>query len=89
MKERSEKGEEDTGMIARIAGTVILSAIVFVVVSLLVSLGVLWMTDGVFRGALIGVICGTAAAFTVGAVSTAVGRRSSDENETSDGGQAH
>ena len=74
-------------MIARIAGTVILSALVFVGVSLLVSLGVLWMTDGVLRGALIGVICGTAAAFTVGAVSTAVGRRSSDESERSDGGQ--
>jgi len=38
-------------MIARIAGTVILSAIVFVVVTLLVGLGVLWATDGVFRGA--------------------------------------
>jgi hypothetical protein len=73
-------------MIARIAGTVILSAIVFVV-TLLVGLGVLWATEGVFRGALIGVICGTAAAFTVGAVGIAVGRRSSDENERSRSGQ--
>jgi uncharacterized membrane protein len=72
-------------MIARIAGTVILSAIVFVVVTLLVGLGVLWATEGVFRGALIGVICGTAA-FTVGAVGIAVGRRSSDENERSRSG---
>ncbi|HEX5913237.1 MAG TPA: hypothetical protein VFY54_08930 [Rubrobacter sp.] len=63
-------------MIARIAGTVILSAIVIVVVSLLVGLGVLWATEGVFRGALIGVICGTAAAFTVGTVGIAAGRRS-------------
>jgi hypothetical protein len=73
-------------MIARISGTVILSAIVFVVVTLLVGLGVLWATEGVFRGALIGVICGTAAAFTVGAVGIAVGRRSSDENERSRSG---
>ena len=50
--ERREEGE--TGMNARIAGTVMLSAIVFVVVSLLVGLGVLWATEGVFRGALIG-----------------------------------
>jgi hypothetical protein len=61
-------------MIARIAGTVILSVIVFVVVSLLVSLGVLWLTGGVARGAVIDVMCGLAAAFAVGAVSTAVGR---------------
>jgi len=81
VKERIEEGE--TGRIARIAGTVILSAIVFVVVSLLVSVGVYWATDGVFKGALIGVICGTAAAFAVGAVGIAVGRRSSDEGSRS------
>jgi hypothetical protein len=45
-------------MIARIAGTVILSAIVFVVVSLLVSLDVLWWTGGVAQGTIIGVFCG-------------------------------
>ena len=80
-------------MIARIAGTVILSVIVFVVVSLLVGLGVLWLTGGVGRGAVIGVICGLAAAFTISAVSTAVGRsgqrrreRPGDENERSGGG---
>ena len=61
-------------MIARIAGTVILSAIVFVVVSLLVSVGVYRATDGHAGGALIGIICGTAVAFTVGAVGTMVGR---------------
>ena len=61
-------------MIARIAGTVILSAIVFVVVSLLVSVGVYRATDGRAGGALIGTICGTGAAFTVGAVGIAVRR---------------
>jgi hypothetical protein len=34
-------------MIARIAGTVIVSVIVLVVVSLLVGLGVLWLTGGI------------------------------------------
>jgi hypothetical protein len=61
-------------MLARIAGTVILATIVFIVVSLLVSLGVLWWIGDVTRGALIGVMCGTVAAFTVSAVSTAIGR---------------
>jgi hypothetical protein len=42
-------------MIARITGTVILSLIVFVVVSLLASLGVVWLTDNVTRGAVTGV----------------------------------
>ena len=77
-------------MIARTVGTLILSAAVFVVVSLLVSLGVLWWTGGLLSGAVIGVICGLAAAFTIGAVSTAV-RRSGErphghENERSGGG---
>jgi hypothetical protein len=66
---------------------VLLYAIVFVV-SLLVGLGVLWATEGVFRCALIGVICGTAA-FTVGAVGIAgrgtdngMGRSNSQEPRT-------
>jgi hypothetical protein len=61
-------------MIARTAGTVLLATIVFVVVSLLVSLGVLWWTGGLLSGA----------------VSSAAGRSgerrregSSDENEPS------
>jgi hypothetical protein len=37
-------------MIARIAGIVFSSTSVFVVVVLLVSLGVLWLTGGVLRG---------------------------------------
>ena len=61
----------------------ILSAIVFVVVPLLVSVGVYWATDGGFKGALIEVICGSAA-FTVGAGGTAVGRRSGDEGSEQD-----
>jgi hypothetical protein len=80
-------------MIARAAGTVILSAIVFVVVTLLVSLGVSWWTGGLLSGALIGVICGLGSAFLIGAVSIAVGRsgeqsreRLGDENERSSGG---
>ena len=76
-------------MLARIAGTLLLSTIGFVVVTLLVSLGVLWATGGVARGVLIGVIYGTAAAFTIGAVGTAVGRsgtRSGDDSDRSVGG---
>ena len=61
-------------MIARTVGTVLLSTIVFVVVSLLVSLGVLWWTGVLLSGAVIGVICGLAVAITIGAVSNAVGR---------------
>jgi hypothetical protein len=76
-------------MLARIAGTLLLSTLGFVVVTLLVSLGVLWATGGVARGVLIGVISGTAAAFTIGAVGTAVGRSeegSRDEGDRSGGG---
>ena len=80
-------------MIARMAGTVILSVIVFVVVTLLVGLGVSWWSGGVLSDAAIGVICGLAAAFLIGAVSIAVGRggmqpreRPGDEKERSDGG---
>jgi hypothetical protein len=76
-------------MIARTVGTLILSTTVFVVVSLLVCLGVLWWTGGLLSGAVIGVICGLAAAFTIGAVSNIVGRTEGrrrtggDENERS------
>jgi hypothetical protein len=77
-------------MLARIAVTVILSIIVFIVVSLFVGLGVLWWTGDVARGVLIGVISGTVAAFTVGTVGTANGRSgegSSDEDKRSRDGQ--
>jgi drug/metabolite transporter (DMT)-like permease len=56
-------------MIARIAGTVALSLVVFVIVSLLVFLGALWLTGGVVRATTIGAVCGLAAAFVVGAAS--------------------
>jgi uncharacterized membrane protein YdjX (TVP38/TMEM64 family) len=73
-------------MLARIAGTVVLSTIVFVVVSLLVGFGVAWLTGGALRGTVIGIICGLAAAFVTSTVSTAVGRsrgRPAAENERS------
>lgn len=72
-------------MIARMAGTVLLAAAVLIVVSVLVSLGVLWLTGGVLPGVVIGMICGFAAAFTIGAVSTMAGRNKGrdDRNERS------
>ena len=73
-------------MRTRLAGTVMLSTVVFFVVSVLVSVGVLWWSGDVARGTLIGVICGSAAALTLGAVLTAMGRsgeRSGDEHERS------
>jgi hypothetical protein len=76
-------------MRTRIAGTVMLSTVVFFVVSVLVSLGVLWWSGDVARGTLIGVICGSAAAFTGGAVVTAMGRseeRSGNERKRSRAG---
>jgi hypothetical protein len=76
-------------MRTRIAGTVMLSTVVFFVVSVLVSVGVLWWTGDVALGTLIGVICGSAAAFTFGAVVRAMGRsgeRSSDEDRRSRSG---
>ena len=42
-----------------------LSTVVFFVVSVLVSVGVLWWSGDVALGTLIGVICGSAAAFYV------------------------
>jgi preprotein translocase subunit SecF len=73
-------------MRTRLAGTVMLSTVVFFVVSVLMSVGVLWWSGDVALGTFIGVICGTAAAFTFGAVITAMGRtgkRSSGEHRRS------
>ena len=73
-------------MLARIAATVMLSIVVTIVVTLIAGLGVLWWTGDGSRAVLIGVICGTVAAFTVGAVGTAIGQseeRSGDEHERS------
>ena len=73
-------------MRTRLAGTVMLCTAVFFVVSLLVSVGVLWWSGDVALGTLIGMICGSAAAFTFGAVVRAMrrsGERSSDEDRRS------
>jgi hypothetical protein len=58
-------------MLARIAAAMMLSIIGFIVVTLFVGLGVLWWTGDGTRAVLIGVLCGTVAAFTVGTVGTA------------------
>jgi Na+/proline symporter len=72
-------------MRARLAGTVMLSTVVFFVVTLFVSVGVLWWTGDATRGVRIGVICGAIAVFTVRAVSWAgrSGERSSNEHRRS------
>ena len=72
-------------MRSRFAATVLLSIGVFIVVSLLVSVGVLWWTGDGTRSVLIGVICGTVAVITVRAVSWAgrSGERSGYEHERS------
>ena len=57
-----------------LAGTVMLSAVVFFVVAVLVSVGVLWWSADVALGIAIGGICGAAAALTFGAVVRAMGR---------------
>ena len=56
-------------MISKFAATVLLSIVVFIVVTLFVSLGVLWWTGVGTRSVLIGVICGAVAVLTVRAAS--------------------
>jgi hypothetical protein len=75
-------------MLSKFAATVLLSIIVFIVVSLFVSLVVLWWTGEGTRSVLIGVICGTVAVLTVRAVSWygRSGERSGDEHERSGAG---
>jgi Zn-dependent protease with chaperone function len=69
-------------MRARLASTVMLSIVVFIVVTLFVSLGVLWWSGDGTRSVLIGVICGVVAVLTVRAVSWygRSGERSGDED---------
>ena len=55
-------------MRSRLAATVLLSIGVFIVVTLFVSLGVLWWSGDATRGIRIGVICGAVAVITVRAV---------------------
>jgi Na+/proline symporter len=75
-------------MRSRLAATVLLSIVVFIVVTLFVSLGVLWWSGDATRGVLIGVVCGVVAVLTVRAVSWygRSGVRSNDEHERSRGG---
>ena len=72
-------------MRARLASTVMLSIVVFIVVTLFVSVGVLWWRGDGTRSVLIGVICGVVAVLTVRAVSWygRSGERSGDELERS------
>jgi hypothetical protein len=76
-------------MRARLASTVMLSIVVFIVVTLFVSVGVLWWTGDGTRSVLIGVICGVVAVLTVRAVSWygRSGERSGDVHERSRDGQ--
>jgi Na+/proline symporter len=76
-------------MRSRLAATVLLSIGVFIVVSLFVSVGVLWWTGDATRGVRIGVICGAVAVITVIALSWAgrSGERSGDEHARSRGGR--
>ena len=76
-------------MRSRLAATVLLSIGVFIVVSLFVSLGVLWWSGDATRGVRIGVICGAVAVLAVSAVSWPgrTGERSGDEHERSGGGR--
>ena len=77
-------------MVARIIGSMIVSVTILIVVSFLVSLGVLWWTGSAIIGTLIGTMCGLAAAFAVDALHTAVeraGERLSDENYRSSSGR--
>ena len=75
-------------MHSRLAATVLLSIGVFIVVTLLVSLGVLWWSGDATRGVRIGVICGAVAVFAVRAVSWygRSGERSGDEHKRSPDG---
>ena len=72
-------------MLSKFAATVLLSIVVFIVVTLFLSLGVLWWTGEGTRSVLIGVVCGTVAVLTVRAVSWygRSGERSGDEHERS------
>jgi Zn-dependent protease with chaperone function len=69
-------------MLSKFAATLLLSIVVLIVVTLFVSLGLLWWTGDGTRSVLIGVICGTVAALTVRAVSWygRSGERSADED---------
>jgi Na+/proline symporter len=76
-------------MLSKYAATVLLSIVVFIVVSLFVTLVVLWWTGDGTRGVRIGVICGAVAVVTLSAVSWVrrSGERAGDEHQRSRGGR--
>ena len=61
-------------MVTKFAGSMIVTVAVLIAVSLLVGFGVLWWTGSVVTSAVLGALCGFAAAFVVDAVSIAVKR---------------
>ena len=61
-------------MVARIAGSMVVSVAVLMVVSLLVGFGVLWWTGSFVISASIGTLGGLAAAFAVDALHAAAER---------------
>jgi Na+/proline symporter len=76
-------------MRSKLAATVLLSIGVFIVVTLFVSLGVLWWSGDATRGVRTGVICGAVAVIAVRAVSwygRSGERTGGDEHERSRGG---
>jgi len=76
-------------MLARIAGSMVVSVVVLIAVSLLASIGVLWWTGSIITSAAIGTMGGLAAAFAVDALRTAAeraGERLSDKNDRSSSG---
>ena len=76
-------------MLSKLAATVLLSIVVLIVVTLFVSLGVLWWSGNATRGVLIGVICGAVAVIVVVVVSRygrSGERTGGDEHERSRGG---
>jgi hypothetical protein len=78
-------------MVARIAGSMAFSVTVLIVVSLLVGFGVLWWTGSVITSAVLGTMCGLAAAFAVNALHAAAergGERLSPDNYRSSSGRS-
>jgi Na+/proline symporter len=76
-------------MRSKYAATVLLSIGVFIVVTLFVTLVVLWWTGEGTRGVRLGVICGAVAVVILSAVSWArrSGERAGDEHQRSRGGR--
>ena len=77
-------------MVARIAGSMVVSVTVLIVVSLLVGFGVLRWTGSVITSTVLGTMCGLAAAFAVNSLHAAVGRggeRLSPDNFRSSSGR--